>query len=205
MLLENSAAFIEESFETLRLLHTRHFVPEVFQALMRQATAMCWGVFEAFAFEALRLVFTNDLAFLRRASAAEGTGVPWGDTPTKLLNRLESKSTATPSMSYADAFDTFKKLPTMTLRACRHFCSLLLPVDISLLALLDVPEMLRLSARRHLLMHSAGVIDQQYVTDSSENLAIGSELTVDPRELALEFRAASRAGAALTQAVAAAL
>lgn len=204
-LLQDRGAFIRQSFETLRVVHERNVMPEAFQALLRQGTAMAWGSFETFCADLFRLLFTRDLRFLRLVVVAQANGTPWADTPKKLLDWIVAEVAAGRASNNEAAFDTFKRLPTMQLRAIRHFSDILFSSDATLLALLDAQELGRLSARRHLLMHAAGVVDQQYLTATREALAVGSDLVVTPRELALGFRAVSSAGAALARAAASVL
>ncbi len=200
MLLNDTGEFINQSHESLRLLHEHNVMPGAFQALLRQGTAMAWGAFEVFCFDIFRLLFTEDLARLDRIALAKAPGTPWGDTPQKLVDWI--RAAKNPALPHQDAFDTFKNLPSMSLRASRHFSGVLFPEDAALLSLLDASDLMKLSARRHLLLHAAGIVDDQYVKNSREALPIGSKLMVTPLELALGFRAASSAGAALARAAA---
>ena len=93
----------------------------------------------------------------------------------------------------------------MSLGAIRFFAKVLFSLNAPLLGLLNGSEVAKIAARRHVLLHAAGVIDQDYLTASGENLSIGASLVVTPRELALGFRAISEAGGALANAAQAVL
>jgi hypothetical protein len=60
---------------------------------------------------------------------------------------------------------------------------------------LDIP-----AARRHLLVHRAGVVDQKYLTQSKESLPLGNTLTVTPQNLRDTFRTVVEAAEALAAA-----
>lgn len=193
-LLQNSEqGIVNQPLRTLQTLHQRNVMPEAFQALLRQGTAMAWGAFEAFCFDLFRLLFTTRLDLLRSVAAdatSKKNRVPWSDNPKRLLRWIEEQTAANPSLTNQDAFDTFK-LPSMQIGATRHFNTVLFPMNGALLTVLSSPELSRLSARRHIILHAAGIVDAKYVADSGEALALESELVVTPRELALGFRAVS--------------
>jgi hypothetical protein len=203
--LNDSSAFITGSLETLRTVHQRSLMPDAFQSLLRQATVMVWGTFEAFCFDLVRLLFTSDLKFLRQIVAAQGAKTPWSGTPKKLLGWIETKRLDNPALSIRDAFDTFDDIPSMNLRATRHLFGVLCASDTALATVLASSELTRLSCRRHLLVHAVGIVDRDYVSNSGEPLPIGSTLSVSPHDLALAFRIVSRAGAKLAQTASALL
>lgn len=208
-LLNDSGAFIEQSFEPLRLVHSHNVMPEAFQAIMRQATAMLWGAFEAYCYDLYRLIFTRRLTLLRAVATAYAPGAPgvlgtpWGQHPKKLADHIDAEARAVPPVAHEDAFDWYannKNLPSMNLGAARFFASIVFASDTGLLALLNTGDVTKLAARRHLLLHAAGVVDQDYVTNSGEPLPLGTNLIVTPRELALGFRVISAVGGALANA-----
>lgn len=163
---------------------------------------MAWAAFETFSSDTFRLLFTSDLARLQQVAAAQAKGTPWSDVPKRLLRWIQDQMQANPTLTKEDAFDSFASLPSMTLRAARHFCQIVFPFDASLLASINAAELSKLSARRHLLMHAAGIVDQEYLNNSGEVLPLRSQLFVTPRELALGFRAVSAASKALATATA---
>lgn len=209
MLLDDSGAFIQQSFEPLRLVHSHNIMPDAFQALMRQATAMLWGAFEAYCYDLYRLLFTKKLNLLRAVGTAYVPGAPgvpgtpWGQHPKKLADHIDAEARAAPAVAPEDAFDWYannKNLPSMNIGAIRFFASVVFASDTELLALLNGGDLMKLAARRHLLLHAAGIVDQDYVTNSGETLPLGTNLIVTPRELAMGFRAISAAGGALANA-----
>jgi hypothetical protein len=201
-LLNTSADSIGQAFEALRTIHQKQLVPEAFQALLRQGTIMAWAAFETFSFDMFRLLFTSDLARLQQVAAAQAKGTPWSDTPKRLLRCIQDQVRADPTLAKEAAFDGFGSLPSMNLRATRHFGQTLFPTDTSLLSSINTTELSKLSARRHLLMHAAGIVDQEYLNNSGEVLPLRSELSVTPRELARGFRAVSVAAKAFAVAAA---
>jgi hypothetical protein len=216
-LLQDSGAFIGQSFEPLRLVHTNsamNVMSDAFHALMRQATAMLWGAFEAYCYDLYRLLFMRKLPLLRAVAAAFAPGAPgvpgtpWGQHPKKLADHIDAEALKVPPVAAGDAFDWYadnKNLPSMNLGAIRFFACVMFASDPALLALLNATDVTKLAARRHLILHAAGVVDQNYVTSSGESLPLGTNLVVTPRELALGFRAISAAAAALANAASAAL
>jgi hypothetical protein len=201
-LLTKANSTVSDSFEPLRLVHSNNIMPDAFQALIQQATAMIWGAFEAYCYDLYRILFTEKLSLLRAVAAAQANGTPWGAAPKQLADYIAAETTKAACVSAADAFDTYanKKLPSMNIRAIRFFAKVIFPSDAQLLALLNAAEVSKLAARRHLFLHAAGIVDQAYVADSGESLTIGTKLLVTPRELALAFRAISSASGALAKA-----
>jgi len=199
-ILDDSGAFIDETFSTLRLVHERGVMPGAFQALLQQGTSMVWAAFESFCSDVFRLLFTTDRTFLRAVAAAHAPGTPWAEKPKKLLAWIDAE-TMNPAVTAGQAFDAFVGLPSMQLRAARHFTRVVFPTAATLLSLIGSPELSKLSARRHLFMHAAGVVDQDYMTDSGDLLPLGSKVIATPRDLALGFRAVSSAAGALVKAV----
>jgi len=118
--------------------------------------------------------------------------------PRKLLVQVEATLQQNPAASLAPVIDAFD-IPNMSLGFARHFFSALFPNDTSLKTRLgkplDVP-----AARRHLLVHRAGIVDQQYLDQSNENLPLGSSLVIKPQDLRDAFRAVVDAAAALAVA-----
>lgn len=201
-LLSTSTDSIGQAFQALRTIHQKQLVPEAFQALLRQGTVMVWAAFETFSFDVFRLLFTGDLARLQQVATAQAKGTPWSDIPKRLLRWIQDQVRANPTLATEDAFDSFGSLPSMTLRATRHFCQIVFPSEPSLLSSVNSPALSKLSARRHLLMHAAGVVDQEYLDNSGETLPLRSQLFVTPRELALGFRAVSATSKAIATAAA---
>lgn len=219
-LLQDSGAFIGQSFEPLRLAHSRNVMPDAFQALMRQATAMLWGAFEAYCHDLYRLIFTRKLPLLRAVAAAyrpgtnsvpgtPGTpGTPWDRHPKKLADHIDAEALKVPAVAPEDAFESYmssKSPGSMNLGAIQFFASVVFATDAGLHGLLNAGEVKMLAARRHLILHAAGVVDQKYIKNSGEILPLGTSLVVTPRELALGFRAISAAGGALANAASAVL
>ena len=207
-LLKNNASSVHQSLEPLHMVHSNNIIPEAFQALLRQATAMIWGAFEAYCYDLYRLVFTRKPALLRTVASAFAPGTAWGLHPKKLADHIDAEARKATPVSSEKAFDWYadnRDLPSMSLGAIRFFAKVLFSLNAPLLGLLNGSEVAKIAARRHVLLHAAGVIDQDYLTASGENLSIGASLVVTPRELALGFRAISEAGGALANAAQAVL
>lgn len=197
-LLQDSGAFIGQAFDALKLMHQIEAIRDSLQALLRQASIMAWAGFETFAGDLFRLLLVTDAKFLREIDAVQKQTDPWQMNPRRLLAAVEAALQQDAAVSLAPIIDAVD-LPTMTLRFVRHFFGVLFPTDPTVTARigrpLDIP-----SARRHLLVHRAGVVDQRYVDQSKESLPLGSRLTVTPQDVRDTFRAVVDASVALASA-----
>ena len=69
-----------------------------------------------------------------------------------------------------------------------------------LYTLLHADPLRVLSARRHLLMHRAGIVDQKYLDESGETIATGSSLAVTPFDVSSGIKSAVEAATAMARA-----
>lgn len=199
-LLADPAAFIGHSFETMKTMHDTQLLSVAFQTLLRQSTAMTWAAFETFTLDLLTSLFAADLKFLRAITAVQTNKDPWSNTPTRLLTWIEDELKAKRVPTAAEGIDSYPDILSINIRALRHLFGIVFAGDPHLLASIGSPLLSKLSAQRHLLMHRAGVVNQEYLDKSGERMAIGTDLVVTPADLVQSFQAVAHAGAALAKA-----
>jgi hypothetical protein len=88
----------------------------------------------------------------------------------------------------------------MNIDSIQQFFGTIFKNDGGVSSSLSAPVLRMLSARRHLLMHRAGVVDQKYVTTSGEALQLGGNLVVSPIDVHQGFRSIVSAASALIRA-----
>jgi hypothetical protein len=200
-LLQEPAAPIERMFERLRVLHERGIGSDMFQALLRQATALAWGAFETYCLDALLLVFARNAKFLGAIVAKQGKNDPWNTQIKQLSRWVTDEQARDPSLSLQAALRSFPHVLQINLRAVRHLFGVLFATDTTLGTALSDHTLEIASARRHLLMHRAGVVDDEYLAKTGERVPVGSSLAVVPKDVADSMKAIAVAAAALATVI----
>ena len=72
--------------------------------------------------------------------------------------------------------------------------------DSSVLATLSNPRLFELNQRRHIIVHRLGIVDEEYIRRSKDNLQVGSQLLVKASDLSRYLDAVRDAGISLLEA-----
>lgn len=198
--LKDMNAPLQQTFGVLQTIHERAVATEAFQALLRQASAMIWAAFETFASDVFCYLYSEDLRFLHQIVLVQKKDDPWGSKPRKLLNWIEEETKRDSTLTPVSAIASFSQSLALNLNAIRHFSKILFLNDKDLHPQLQSHLLANLSTRRHLLMHRAGIIDQEYLASTGETLPVGASLLVTPHDVRCGLQAVAEAGASLARA-----
>lgn len=198
-ILDDHKSSIDGSFAVFKALHEKGYLDGAIRSLLGQTAANIWGVFETFTLDLLMELLRADLKFLREIAQVARKGVPWGLKPAELLRSIEQQLLADPALSVADAVQPLSDT-SINLNAARHFFGAIFQAHPDVAAALGAQELTVLSARRHLLMHRAGIVDAKYQAESGDTSPLGTGITITPSDLVSYFKAVVRAGAALKDA-----
>ncbi|MBX3134058.1 MAG: hypothetical protein KF689_11825 [Gemmatimonadaceae bacterium] len=193
---EGRYEIFREAARPLIFGHRSGTLVKLARELLAQGAVGLWGCFESLAKDVARSV-VNESPSLARAVL---------DDP------VASKHFEFPRMSYDDlaksSFDFSGKVGDVLfgsrdfsdLRRLKAALHALFPDRPELREALGRPELWRLCQDRHLIVHRRGLIDEQYLINTGQELAVGDLLVLTPREFLDRARLVLAAGAALAQA-----
>ena len=173
----NSATFVQAFFYFEELTHDPS-IAVALQELMRQGIVLAWSAIEALANDLFRSLL-NDNPTLSEAL--------FHDERTKKRFQLRDAMGILASRNYnlsdhmGDVLNECCKLDDVD--SIRCVFDALFPNGEKLRNTLADERLWKLFQRRNLIVHRRGIVDQMYIDNTGDNVALGSELAISPADV----------------------
>jgi hypothetical protein len=162
--------------------------------LLRQAEVLTWGTLE---------VLANDLFIDLLNKKPQISETLLKDERTK--RRFQMKDI--PTLLSTFAYDLSARMGTVLANATRiddvetlrAIYEVLMPNNSQLATFLRDPELWKLNQRRNLILHRRSIVDEFYLRNTGDTLALGEELKVSPNQFEKDLSLVLRIGGAMLE------
>lgn len=187
----------DSACEFLLGLHEGESVQIAAKELLRQGTVLLWSAFESLSRD-LFVCLVNSDPMLGKLLLESPDG-----RRIFQLKALELDTLACYGFNISNSLGSILvyQQDLSDLRTIKCVYGLLFPENAAVREALATRELLMLAQRRHLIVHNRGIVDQRYLDNTGDRLAVGDELQLDPNMVEQYTFVMQDAAAAMVAAV----
>lgn len=187
----------DSACEFLLSLHEQESVRIAAKELLRQGTALLWSAFEILSRDLFACLVNSDPMLGKLLlESPDGRRV-------FQLKALELDTLASYGFNISSSLGSIlvSRQDLSDLRTIKCVYGLLFPENAEVREALATRELWMLAQRRHLIVHNRGIVDQRYLDNTGDRVAVGDELQLDPNVVEQYAFVMQTAAAAMVAAV----